>query len=373
VKTRLISATVLIAILALLVTGLDAGVSSGAPRRLPLGFFGVSPQTPLGEEDIEYMKAGGIESIRMPFAWSSIQPTKKGGYDWSSVDPTIELAARGGLRVLPFLAGTPKWLGKMTAIPVLNPRQRSAWIAFVKAAAKRYGPGGEFWTEHAKVGINYEPAIRQPLPIRTWQIWNEANFFYFAYPVSPDRYAKLVKISSKAIKSVQPGAKIVLAGLFGEPTAGGLKGMPSTTFLRRFYKTPGIKSSFDGVALHPYAVDTEALEEMVEGIHEVTSENHDRPGLYITEMGWGSQNDFKHDAFEQGIQGQVRQLQASYDYLIANQRRLNLKQVYWFSWKDAAFLCDFCDSVGLFREGPAFHPKPSWRTFVGITGGRARP
>ena len=47
---------------------------------------------------------------------------------------------------------------------------------------------------------------------------------------------------------------------------------------------------------------------MIEGFHEVKVENHDRPRLYITEMGWGSQNDFKHVAFEQGIQGQVRQL-----------------------------------------------------------------
>ena len=121
---------------------------------------------------------------------------------------------------------------------------------------------------------------------------------------------------------------------------------------------PGIKSRFDGVALHPYAVDAETLEELVEEFHEVAVENHDRPALYITEMGWGSQNDFNHDAFEQGVQGQVRQLRDSYDYLLENRDRLNLKQVYWFSWKDAKGLCDFCDSVGLFREGPRFHPKP---------------
>jgi hypothetical protein len=105
----------------------------------------------------------------------------------------------------------------------------------------------------------------------------------------------------------------------------------------------------------------------------VSVENHDRPGLYITEMGWGSQNNFKHDAFEQGSKGQVLQLRRSYGYLLANQRRLNLKQVYWFSWKDAKGLCDFCDSVGLFREGKEFNPKPSWSAFVALTGGSLRP
>jgi hypothetical protein len=372
-KLRFPVAVALLATLVVLLVGGGEDSTSASVARVPAGFFGVAPQTVLTDRDAEYMKAGGIESVRVAFPWSAIQATRNGGYDWSPVDPTIEVAARAGLQILPFLAGTPKWLGKTTTLPVLNSRQKTAWIAFVKAAAKRYGPGGEFWTEHATEGVNYEPAIPKPLPVRNWQIWNEANFFYFAYPVSPSLYAQLVKTSSKAIKSVQPGARIVLTGLFGEPTATGKRGMNSATFLQQFYKSPGIKSYFDSIALHPYAIDTESLEEMVEAIHEVTLENHDRPGLYITEMGWGSQNNFKHDAFEQGPAGQVKQLKGAYGFLIANQRRLNVKQVYWFSWKDAPLLCDFCDSVGFFHSGAKFRPKPAWRAFVALTGGRARP
>ena len=58
---------------------------------------------------------------------------------------------------------------------------------------------------------------------------------------------------------------MILSGLFGDPTAGGRRGMAAVDFLERLYRTPGIKSRFDGVALHPYAVDAETLEEMVEG------------------------------------------------------------------------------------------------------------
>jgi len=367
---RPIAAIVLAAALTLLVSGISSGASSS---RVPRGFFGIVPQTVLGQRDVEYMKAGGIESVRVPISWAEVQAHPRGPLNWSTVDQAIEVAARGGLEVLPFICGTPRWLANPKTLPVDNGRERAAWTAFLQAAVKRYGPGGEFWAEHAQEGVNYEPAIPRPLPVRAWQIWNEANFFYFAYPVSPTKYAKLVKLSSKAIKQVQPGAKIVLTGLFGEPTAKGARGMPAATFLERFYKSPGIKSSFDGIALHPYAVDAETLEEMVEAMHEVTVENHDRPGLYITEMGWGSQNDFQQVAFEQGVQGQVRQLRASYRFLIANRSRLNLKQVYWFSWKDATGYCNFCDSVGLFRASPKLKPKPAWRTFVSLAGGRARP
>jgi hypothetical protein len=371
VRLRILAALVLAGVLALLVFTACGSAKPKPP--LPRGFFGVAPQTPLTDEDVRYMRAGGIESMRMPIAWSAVQPTRRGGYDWSSIDPTVEVAARGGLEILPFLAGTPSWLGKLTTLPVHNARQRAAWTAFVKAAVQRYGPGGQFWREHQTEGVNYEPAITTAKPMRTWQIWNEANFFYFAFPVSVNDYAKLLTISQRAIKAVQPRAKILLSGLFARPNARGKKGMAASAFLEALYRRPGIKSKFDAVALHPYAIDSSELEEMVEEFHEVSKENHDRPSFYVTEMGWGSEANFEHDAFEQGVRGQVRQLKSSYGYLIANQRRLNLKQVVWFSWKDAELLCDFCDSVGLFRQGPRFKPKPSWHAFVKITGGRARP
>jgi hypothetical protein len=376
---RLIPATLLLAALGIaLFTGAQQG-DAKPPITAPLGFFGVAPQTSLTSEDARYMKAGGIESLRWPLIWEAIQPTRRGGYDWSSFDPIVSIAARAGLQVLPSIGSPPRWVTrKPTTMPVDNARQRSAWQAFLRAAVARYGPGGTFWKQHQTGGIGPapiytpEPAIPN-VPIKSWQIWNESNFFYFAFPVSTSRYAKLVTISSTAIKSVRPGAKVILSGLFGEPTTDGNKGMSAAKFLEGLYRVPGLKTRFDGIALHPYAVDAETLEELVEGFHDVALENHDRPAFYITEMGWGSEDNFEHDAFEQGVQGQVRQMRASYEYLLANRTRLNLKQVYWFSWKDAKGLCDFCDSVGFFREGPRFHPKPSWRAFVALTGGRLRP
>jgi hypothetical protein len=372
-RRRLSAALIIACAAAALFAGVQQG-SAKAPPRAPKSFFGISPQTALTDEDAAYMVAGGIGSLRWPLPWADVQPTAKGAYNWAAFDPVVAVAARHGLTVLPFVYGTPAWIArKPTTLPINNARARSAWTAFLKAAVKRYGPGGEFWAQHAPGVVQYEPAIPRAVPIRTWQVWNEANFFYFAYPASPQRYVQLLKISSPAIKGADPGAKVILTGLFGEPTAHGARGMPSAKFLEILYRTPGIKSKFDGIALHPYAVDAETLEELVEGLHEVTEENHDRVPLYITEMGWGSQNNFKFDAFEQGVQGQVAQLRDSYTYLLENRNRLDLKQVYWFSWKDFRGACDFCDSVGLFREGSRFKPKPSWRAFLEFSRGRLRP
>jgi hypothetical protein len=359
--------------------------------RPPKGFFGVAPQTAITEKDVKYMKAGGIEAIRAPLIWAGVAPTKKGAYNWGSFDPIVQEAAREGLSVLPFVIATPKWVAKKeTTLPIYNGTQRKAYVKFLRAAVERYGPGGQFWVEHSPKKIHEEQVkekkgpiyelpgahlkpIPKPMPIKTWQVWNEANFFYFAYPVSPHDYARLLKLSSPVIKKAEPGAKVMLTGLFGAPTAGAKRGMPAAQFLEEIYKVPNIKSYFDGVALHPYAIDSEQLEELVEAMHNVTVENHDRVPLYITEMGWGSQNDFHIDAFEHGVRGQVEELRKAYSFLLQNRTRLDLKQVYWFSWKDLPESCAFCDSVGLFKSGPKFRAKPSWRAFVAITHGKTHP
>ena len=383
--TASLTAALLVAVLVLAF----GGAATGAPApRAPAEFFGIGPQTPLTQKDAEYMKAGGIGSVRLIAPWITTQPYKRGGYDWTALDEGVGTAARAGLRVLPVLYGTPRWLGKQTTLPIDNATQRREWKRFVTAAVERYGPGGEFWKEHAPgagsggVGVPYlpyepaapkSPPIRKPLPIRTWQVWNEANFFYFTTPTSPSRYARMITISSQAIKAADPGAKVILSGLFAKPTARYPKGMPAAQFLKQIYRYPGIETRFDGISLHPYAVDTETLEEYVEAFHEVTVENHDRVPLYITEMGWGSEANFHEVAFEQGPQGQVRQLRGAYRYLLENRGRLDVKQVYWFSWKDIQGDCNFCDSVGLFHEGRGFRPKPSWHAFVALSRGRARP
>jgi hypothetical protein len=354
-------------------------LAPAAALALPRTFFGIAPQTVLSSKDVSYMRAGGIGSVRWPVNWATVQPTAKGGYDWSSVDPAITETSRQGLKFLPFLYGAPRWIAKKpTTLPVDSGRARKAWLAFVDAAVARYGPGGTFWNEHApsQAAINYVPAISRPMPVRTWQVWNEANFFYFAYPVSPSRYARLLKLTYTEIKADDPLAKVVLSGLFGAPDQGGKRAMDAAKFLAALYRVPGITRYFDAVALHPYAFHVEDLEELTEEMREVLVENHDpATALYITEMGWGSQNDPNVVAFEQGIQGQARELRKSYAYLIANRHRLNLKGTYWYSWKDNPeyVACSFCDSVGLFQAGKGFKPKPAWRSFIALSGGRARP
>jgi hypothetical protein len=351
--------------------GLATSVAAPPAQAVPRTFFGIAPQTAPSESEAEYMRAGRIGSLRWPLAWSSVQPTPNGAYVWSEFDQIVATAARQRLRVLPFLYATPRWLArKYTVLPVANARQRTAWAAFVSAAVERYGPGGTFWNEHSPSSGDFVP----PLPLRDWQIWNEANFFYFATPASPPQYARLLKLSHRAIERVDPRANVILSGLFAEPSARPPRAMLAVDFLERLYAVPGIERSFDGVALHPYAEDAATLEAMTESMRRVVLENRD-PGarLYMTEMGWGSQNNPNLVSFEQGVGFQIREMRSAYRYLIRNRGRLNLKGTYWFTWKDVRGACNFCDSTGFFRQGARLKPKPAWHAFVDLTGGRPRP
>jgi hypothetical protein len=331
---------------------------------LPRGFFGVVPQTALRSADYARMRAGGVETIRVPVSWGAVQTSPRGGYDWGGLDATVAAAAKQHLEVLPFLYSTPRWLsGDPRRLPVDGSRQRRAWGEFVSAAVERYGHHGSFWAEHG-------PGTREPLPrlpIRNWQIWNEENFFYFTRPASPGRYARLLAISHRAIHRADPRAALVIGGLFGQPRGQAPRALSAVDFLDRLYRVRGARANFDAVALHPYAADTATLAALVEEVRATMRRHGDRrAGLYLTEIGWGSQDDPAVVAFEVGRSGQARELRSAYRYLISNRHRLNLQQVDWFSWKDLPGACSFCDSAGLFHAGTSFRPKPAWHAFVQI-------
>ena len=333
-------------------------VASASPPEFPPGFFGIGTQQQRPQSEYNRMKLGGLDSNRFGLPWNAIERSP-GNYDFSSVDPVVEQTVKAGLEAFPFAAATPSFYGSgdIRDMPSTD-ATRQAFAAFLKASVRRYGPGGSFWSEHG-------PGSPDPVPyrpIRTWQIWNEANFFYFTQPISPDLFGRLIVVAHDAIHSVDPGAQIVLSGLFGHPKAG--QGLAATEFLDQAYAVPGFANSFDGVALHPYATNPKFLTDDINELRQVL-ENHDdaNKGLYITEMGWGDGTD---TGFELGPQGQLNAITTAYTILGKMWREAHIRQVFWFAWDDIHGTCNFCDSVGLFTE--AGQPKPAWFRFLTFSG-----
>jgi hypothetical protein len=353
-------------------------VFASAAHALPAGYWGVVPQSGLTAEQYQRLSRGGVESIRIPVGWGSVQSTQGGAYDWNGFDNQVEEAAKVGIKVLPFLSGAPEWAVPSKRVPgaggleapahlPVSGAARTGWVGFVTAAVARYGPNGSFWAEHPGVPMR---------PIRTWQIWNEPNFKYFIARPNPSEYGKLVKISYTALRAADPGAKIVLAGLFARPkgarTASGKHkslNWYASDFLSQMYKTtPGLKTRFNGVALHPYTIRASELPAVTEEFRKVLVANGDGgKGLWMTELGWSSGKASPGNQFAKGPAGQARELRSAFTILRNKQVKWKVKSVFWFSVDDAPGACNFCDGSGLFAEG--FVPKASWFSFVKFAGG----
>lgn len=348
---------------------------------LPAKFWGVVPQALPSQEQFGALQRGGVDSTRTAIDWSGVQPQRGGPIEWSGVDALVERAATSGVEVLPFLTGAPKWAvpsvrisgGGGSTAPAHLPATGAAasgWKAFLAAAVARYGPGGEFWATHPAVPVR---------PIRAWQIWNEQNFKYFVAKPNPAEYGKLIKLSYAAIKAADPGAQVVLGGMFARPKGSRVPGTEkhkslnwfASDFLEAMYeKTPGVKTKFNGVALHPYTGKYQELTPEIEEFRAVLTANHDAAkGLWITELGWSSQSPTPTNIFAKGAGGQAAQLRGAFSLLRGKQAKWRIQRVYWFSVDDAAGACNFCDGSGLFGSG--FKPKKAWFEFVKFAGGTA--
>lgn len=362
---------------ALAATAIFAAFAAAA-HALPAGFWGVVPQSHLTAEQYQRLGVGGVESIRIPVSWAAVQPAKDAQFDWSGFDNQIEEASKAGIKVLPFLSDAPAWAVPAKSVPgagglkaparlPVSGAARAGWAGFLTAAVARYGPNGSFWAEHPGV-----PKI----PIRNWQIWNEPNFKYFVAKPNPAEYGKLVKISYTALKAADPGARVILAGLFGRPkgarTASGKHkslNWYASDFVSQMYKTtPGVKTRFNDASLHPYTINAHELPAVAEELRNVLKANRDSgKGLWVTELSWSSGPKTASNLFGKGRAGQAKELRKAFTILRNKQRAWKVKSVFWFSVDDISGSCNFCEGSGLFGEG--FAPKPAWFSYVKFTGG----
>ena len=330
----------LLTCLLLLLAAAPVPGAAAAERSVPPAWLGTIADGPLtGSASVRHegewsrMAASGVESVRTAFYWNEAQPYasfadvpegQAGAFrdeegvptDFSPYDKVVASAARRRLGVLPIVHRAPSWAAERPGDLGSTPRDPAHYAAFMRALVRRYGPAGSFWSERPEL---------PRMVIHSWQIWNEPNLtrYWSRQPFAPS-YVALLKAADAALKSADPRARTVLAGLPNE----------SFRSLRSVYRAGG-KGAFDVVALHPYTGKPRNVVRLVELARKEIRRAGDRPlPVWVTELSWPASLG-KADGpkgFTTTDRGQASRLGEALRRLASARRRLRIERVYWYTW-----------------------------------------
>lgn len=353
----------LLALPVLALSGCDGTESASA--KAPPGFFGVSPQDAVSDADIARMQAGKVGSYHLLLSWARTENIR-GIYDWRAYDSLVAKLAVAGIQPVPYVFGTPNWLASGDHVPPTSKDALKAWKEWLDQAVRRYGVGGEFWDQFALT----HPGV-EPRPFQAWEIWNEINSPNFWAPKpNPGAYAKLLRLSSKTLKKVDPDAQVMIAGMFGTPQA--KKAMTAFEYLKKLYKKPGVAQASDLVGAHPYGPKLADVRKQINLTRKAMKKGGDgRDGLWITEIGWGSDPNVRSNLSKNPAK-QAALLRKTFKMLLARRNKWKIGGVLWYTWRDAAeptaLVCGWCGSAGLVDRD--LDTKPAWVEFTKLTGGK---
>jgi polysaccharide biosynthesis protein PslG len=312
---------------ALVIFAAFLGLAPSAGAALPKGFVGLTSEDVFAggeqyrESNLSRQASAGVRLLRQTFDWSRIE-TAPGTYDLSYYDDYVAASADHGIRILPILFNPPAFRGRRQGRATCPPGSNATFSAFARALVRRYGANGTLWKERSGV---------RRLPITAWQIWNEPNLpmFYWCGKSIARRYVAMLRTVGGAIKKVDRRAEIVTAGIPPSKLSGAV---PITRFIGQMYRA-GARRAFDSLAINSYAKDQRELGRLLTSVRKLMNRHGDRRGsIWITELGWGDKG-LKH-RFIVGAKGQASRITKSFALIRKQRRRLRLRGVVYFSWRD---------------------------------------
>ena len=294
---------------------------------VPPDFVGVTSEDAFARDDpyraatMARQRAVGIGLLRQVLDWSYVE-ISPGRYDFSVYDGYVREAAANGIAVLPLLYHPPDFQRRHRGRSICPPTRLEAMADYARAAVRRYGPNGSLWRK--------DPAAPR-VPIRSWQIWNEPNVpQYWCKRPNAREYASMLRVVGGAIKSQDPGAEIVAAGI---PETRLVSAIPLDGFLRGLYRAGGARY-FDTLAIHGYAKNKAGVSQLLHGVRQIMNRNGDRRAqIWVTEIGWGDVG--PSHRFIVGAAGQAARITGAFKVISALRRKLRLRGVVYYSWRDA--------------------------------------
>jgi polysaccharide biosynthesis protein PslG len=184
----------------------------------------------VADRDLGLIKDAGFGWVKQTFAWRDIEGAGKGQFEWERPDRIVDQIQQYGLKLLVRVDSQPEWAGGK--YPENGPPNNMQDFAdFVKTLATRYKGR-----------------------IAAYQIWNEPNLNvpgrseWGGKAPNPTEYTTMLKAAYAAVKSADPDALVVSAGL-APTTRSDDVAMPDLKFLQGMYDA-GAKEYFDLLGAH---------------------------------------------------------------------------------------------------------------------------
>ncbi len=291
--------------------------------------------------ELDALAQAGGAWLRCDFAWADLEPMP-GEWNFAGGDALVAEASERGIEVLGILGTSPPWAngGNPWNYP---PTDLQSWRNYVRTVCGRYRGG-----------------------VDAWEIWNEENIPQFWMP-QPDvgKYLELLAAASQEIRSVDPGARVVMGGMAGlgydylnQCLAGGAAAYVDAVAYHPYAETIGVEGQPEEDLYRPKEWLCRAL---VDFVHLVISQHTSKDlGIWITEVGWSTCAD--------SPPGVDEATQAAYLLrTMINYAGTDVERVIWYSLRDD--LTKPWDCYGLLDH--SFRRKPSfgyYRTFEEVFG-----
>ena len=306
---------------------LAAAVPATASAAPPPGFVGMTADDLLGnagpyrDKGLDQQRAAGVQLLRVTFNWEAIEVAPN-SFDFTTYDRYVLEAAQRNITFLPVLVNAPDFYStKPGTRYAYQPRDNADLARLATRMVQRYGPTGTIWRGNPN-----------PRPITAWQIWNEPNLKQYWYPrPNAAQYRGMLQTVGAAIKSVDPSAEIVTAGMPDSRLSGAIRLQP---YLKGLYRGGGT-SAFDTVAINSYAVSPKYLGKLMNATRGYVNRVGGRSDkLWITEVGWCDKGYRPGHRFCVGTKRQTKYTGDALSMIKKKRRAWKLRGFVWFSWRD---------------------------------------
>ncbi len=229
-------------------------------RVVPLGLCEDYPEESrtlaVAREDLRILRGAGVGALRVGIGWDDVEP-QPDQFEWTFWDAFVDLARGAHVRLLPYVAYTPKWAARPG---------RDTWTSPPLDVAA-------FGDVMARISARYRGRVS------SWELWNEPdNREYWTGTAA--EFARLVEVGARGVRAGNPAATVVFGGLAARPE-----------FLAETFAA-GAGRFVDVVNLHGYfetwnPAPLEAIPDVIGHVAEIIHRHGGRQALWMAEVGYG--------------------------------------------------------------------------------------